>query len=159
MTAAPTPASRPADLGQRPLHEQIAWWYAQGDRARPAATNAPAATAPPRCWSGCKRSAPPGVASGAVLLTDANRRHHTHAAEIAAERLGLAVLNRDWLPAVLTIIASVAGEDSPAVFIERSADGREIWRVPLGRHAIPARVVYEPTAARIITVIRQETTW
>lgn len=79
-------------------------------------------------------------------------RHHTdHARDRALERCGITVTDAEWTKAVADIMEVVAGLGSKAMMLHRFQDGHERWLVRLGTW--PARVIYDPVSAVIVTVL------
>lgn len=73
-----------------------------------------------------------------------------HALLRAAERYGIDASAADWRGLLLDIWAAVEGAGT-AMLLRRNADGIERWLGRLG--ATPVIAVYDPTQARILTVL------
>lgn len=77
--------------------------------------------------------------------------HTGHAAQRAAERLGLTPTPEQWEQCFLDITDAVAGVAHRAVLQRRYHDGVERWIVRLCGEAVT--VVYDPSNATIVTVL------
>ena len=79
-------------------------------------------------------------------------KHYTiHATERVRERYGLEPTDEEWADTVLDIINAVGGTGTQALLLRRLNLDAELWIARLRGRCM--KVVYQPTAARIITVL------
>lgn len=75
-----------------------------------------------------------------------------HARQRAEERLGFVPTPEEWRDTALAVLDSLGGT-ARALMLRHTSQGGEVWMVSI--RGVPARVVWSPEQAMIITVLEK----